>query len=797
MDLKVKRSLMAVMMGLSFILPNTAAAAETNQTVVETDSNPTFSDVSVHDPDIIKVNDTYYVFGSHLAVAKSTDLTHWEKIADGVADGNKVIPNVQEELKGTFDWTQSNDLWAPDVIQLPDGKFYMYYDNCKGDSPRSALGVAVADNVEGPYKDLGIFLKSGMWGEISEDGKTIYDATKQPNTVDPDVFFDKDGNLWMVYGSFSGGIFILKLDPKSGKPFPGQGYGKKLIGGNHARIEGSNMMYSPETDYYYMLMTFGGLDSTGGYNIRVVRSKQPDGPFYDANGNDVTNVKGAEGTLFDDRSIEPFGVKLMGNYQFKREIGDPGTGTGTGYVSPGGTTTYRDAKTGRYYLIFHTRFPNQGENHEVRVHEMVMNKDGWPVVAPNRYAGENEKKVNSKQIAGDYNFVNHGKEISTAVKNSTVLHLGNDGKVSGAATGTWKLTDQNKAELTLDSVTYDGVFLRQWDEARQKYIITFSALSNKTNDNMTSGVAVWGVQRADLNDHQVVEAVQQDLSLGDTSRITSNLTLPTDGTRGTSISWSSSDSAIISTTGVVNRPAYGKGDTTVTLTATIKKGTATAVKSFTITVLQQYQDGLVADFNMDGGLTDSTGNFGAGTVIGGKIGVSGGNISYTNGVNGQAAAFDGSSGIQLPSGLITGNTYSVSLWVNPDQLSQFTTTFFGAKDSNSWVSLVPKGWDGNTMLWSAGASWFDGRTNELIPTGQWTHLAFTVNNGNVIVYINGVAKFTGTGISDVFTGSTGVFALGVNWWDTPFKGKMDDLRIYETSLTQKQVTQLANVTTTP
>ncbi|MEH7120302.1 family 43 glycosylhydrolase [Neobacillus vireti] len=797
MDLKVKRSLMAVMMGLSFIMPNTAAAAETNQTVVETDSNPTFSDVSVHDPDVIKVNDTYYVFGSHLAVAKSTDLTHWEKIADGVADGNKVIPNVEEELKGTFDWTQSNDLWAPDVIQLPDGKFYMYYDNCKGDSPRSALGVAVADNVEGPYKDLGIFLKSGMWGEISEDGKTIYDATKQPNTVDPDVFFDKNGNLWMVYGSFSGGIFILKLDPKTGKPFAGQGYGKKLIGGNHARIEGSNMMYSPETGYYYMLMTFGGLDSTGGYNIRVVRSKQPDGPFYDANGNDVTNVKGAEGTLFDDRSIEPFGIKLMGNYQFTREIGDPGTGAGTGYVSAGGTTTYHDAKTGRYYLIFHTRFPNQGENHEVRVHEMVINKDGWPVVAPNRYAGENEKKVNSKQIAGDYNFVNHGKEISTAVKNSTVLHLGSDGQVSGAATGTWKLTDQNKAELTLDSVTYDGVFMRQWDEARQKYVITFSALSNKTNDNMTSGVAVWGVQRADLNDHQVVEAVQQDLSLGDTSRITSNLTLPIEGTRGTSISWSSSDSAIVSSTGVVNRPAYGKGDSTVTLTATISKGTATAVKSFTITVLQQYQDGLVAEFNMDGGLTDSTGNFSAGTVIGGKIGVAGGNISYINGVKGQAAVFDGSSGIQLPSGLITGNTYSVSLWVNPDQLSQFTTTFFGAKDSNSWVSLVPKGWDGNTMLWSAGSSWFDGRTNELIPTGQWTHLAFTVNNRNVVVYINGVAKFTGTGISDVFTGSTGVFALGVNWWDTPFKGKMDDLRIYETSLTQEQVTQLANVTSTP
>ena len=101
----------------------------------------------------------------------------WETIASGVADGNKLIPNVKEELKETLDWAQSDTLWAPDVIQLADGKFYMYYNACKGDSPRSALGVAVADNIEGPYKDLGIILKSGMWGQPSEDG-TIYD---QPN----------------------------------------------------------------------------------------------------------------------------------------------------------------------------------------------------------------------------------------------------------------------------------------------------------------------------------------------------------------------------------------------------------------------------------------------------------------------------------------------------------------------------------------------------------------------------------------------------------------------------------------
>ena len=37
--------------------------------------------------------------------------------------------------------------------------------------------------------------------------------------------------------------------------------------------------------------------------------------------------------IFDDRSIEPYGVKLMGNYLFKRLIGDPGTGSAPGRIA--------------------------------------------------------------------------------------------------------------------------------------------------------------------------------------------------------------------------------------------------------------------------------------------------------------------------------------------------------------------------------------------------------------------------------------------------------------------------------
>lgn len=448
---------------------------------------PTFRDASVHDPSVLKVADTYYVFGSHLAAAKTTDLMQWDLVASGANAQNPLFDDVQVALHETFAWAQTTTLWAADVAQLRDGRFYMYYNACKGDSPRSALGVAVADTVDGPYQDLGIVLRSGMWDQPSEDG-TIYDPRVHPNVVDPDVFYDQDGTLWMVYGSYSGGIFILKLDETTGKPLPGQGYGTKLLGGNHSRIEGPFILYHPETKFYYLYLSFGGLDAAGGYNIRVARAERPDGPYVDAAGNAMLDVK-ADPTLplFDDRSIEPYGAKLLGNFQFTPSGGDAGTGSGDGYVSPGHNSAYYDVDTGKQFLIFHTRFPQRGEEHAIRVHQVYLNADGWPVVAPYRYAGETAGPVERDDIVGTYRYVNHGKAISAAITASQPIELAQDGTLSGAVSGNWELSGEHQAVVTVDSTRYAGVFTRQWDAAAARYIMTFSALSQ-------DGITIWGSQ---------------------------------------------------------------------------------------------------------------------------------------------------------------------------------------------------------------------------------------------------------------------------------------------------------------
>lgn len=64
------------------------------------------------------------------------------------------------------------------------------------------------------------------------------------------------------------------------------------------------------------------------------------------------------------------------------------------------------------------------------------------------------------------------------------------------------------------------------------------------------------------------------LSLGDLSGVTANLTLPAKGANGAAIAWASSDSAIVSATGAVTRPAAGQAPAEVTLTATLTRGAA-------------------------------------------------------------------------------------------------------------------------------------------------------------------------------------------------------------------------------
>lgn len=457
----------------------------------------TFNNALIHDTDLVVVGSTYYIFGSHLLAAKSTDLMNWTTFANGVNATNPLFANVLTDLAATFSWSTVTDLWRPAVFQLPDGKFYMYYDSCQGSSPLSAMGVAVADQIGGPYVNKATILQSGT-------GVPNYDQTVMPNVIDPYLFYDAAHKLWMIYGSYSGGIFILAIDPATGLPVAGQGYGKHLMGGNNSPIEGSNVLYVPQTGYYYLFSAFGGMASSDGYNIRVARSTNPDGPYLDGLGNDMASVKSNLSLPFpDSATIAPYGQELMGNYQFALASGE--TGTPPGYVSPGGASTYYRAASNEYFIIFHTLFPNQGNYFEARVHAMYINADGWPVIAPLRYAPLSlnpttlSPTVASTDVPGSYKVVNFGKTISGSINNSQVVQFNADGTLSGALTGTWTYKGANAASPNVTNITiapagggvlsgvFNGVLSRQFNSSSNSFEVTFSALS-------TGGVTLWGIR---------------------------------------------------------------------------------------------------------------------------------------------------------------------------------------------------------------------------------------------------------------------------------------------------------------
>jgi len=456
-------------------------------------NNITFNDVSVHDPAIIKSDNIYYLTGSHMAEAKSTDLINWTSISDSV-NNQKLFNNIKNELGEALTWGKTDTFWASDWIQISDGRYYIYYCVCEGSSPQSAIGYAVSDSVEGPYEDLGILLKSSgsepLKYEEADGTIGTYDANVHPNAIDPAVFFDAQGRLWMMYGSYSGGIYILELDTETGKPKSGQGtYGKKILGGYHSEIEASYVTYSKETGYYYMFLSFGGLTSDAGYNMRVCRSKNPDGPYYDSMGNDMIDCKGIKGQFLAAQNdvITEYGVKLFGNFQYPNsELNEDLTTKG--YVSSGHNSVYYDEEKGQYFLIFHTRFTETGEMHQVRVHQMFLNEDGWFVVAQYRYSGEKINKYNKKDVQGKYKFINHGHDITSEIKEFTDIQLRRNGTITGSVEGTWEFKDDNKINMNINNTEYTGVVLKQYDINRKCNIMTF------TVSGVENGVSLWGIK---------------------------------------------------------------------------------------------------------------------------------------------------------------------------------------------------------------------------------------------------------------------------------------------------------------
>ncbi len=774
-----------------------------------------YNSYSVHDPSVIKTDGAYYVFGSHLDAAKTTNLQTWEAVSqpNGDMDASPLFDVYTTVAAEGIEWTDGFvGSWASDVIEAPNGEYWFYYNHCAFDNPnteerdevcwhRSYLGLAKSDSVEGPYENVGVFLRSGY--ESAEElamypveGVTEYNPAIHPNVIDPAAFYDAEGNMWMVYGSYSGGIFILALDETTGLPEEGQGYGTHLVGGDFNAIEGSFVMYSPESEYYYLFWSNGGFAAEGGYNIRVARSRTPDGPYLDAAGNDMVNATVANN----------MGTKLMGGFNFVSLLGE--TSKEWGYRSPGHNSALYDEELGKHLLFTHTRFPEGQasilEAHEVRVHEMWLNKDGWLVASPYRYAPiDGDNIVDPKDLAGDYRMILQGIDTNLEVKTSEYVTLTEQGRrVEGGISGTYKLfsDEPNRIVLNVDDSVYEGVMQFQWNVEDERFEPVISAMN-------AAGATLWAAKLEDKTPEEVVADIGAAMTLPSEVK-DGTIDLPTEGTRGAEIMWSSSNPLVITDDGRVIRPNVGEGDQDVVMTAHVSIYGETYEYPIDVMVPQRVAYNRVAHFAFENDLTESLGFFEPATGTASRPYI-GGSVGYAAGNEGQAVNLDGTNGVRLPTGLINNAEYTVSFWMNPTAIQAFVPGFFAAVNefesaevpgeyySDQWINLLAQSWDGNTMLWSHYVDadndrWFDGSAGIRINEGEWTHVAFSVNQGFVRVMLNGVEMFAGGNLTDMFTGAgnEGVFTLGTNYWDASFNGMFDELKIYDAAMVAEEVAAL-------
>lgn len=209
------------------------------------------------------------------------------------------------------------------------------------------------------------------------------------------------------------------------------------------------------------------------------------------------------------------------------------------------------------------------------------------------------------------------------------------------------------------------------------------------------------------------------------------------------------------------------------------------------------QDLAASYFDFEENLEDQTGNMGSG------YGVTNyddeeetAEVTYEEGINGQAVYIE-ETGIRLPDNLIADDySYTVAHWVNMTNMPDWTPSFFAQNNDNFTGFMLNTDWENKAHLRAHNGEedlWDDRDTGYVLSTGEWTHIVYTVDQGDLTMYINGEVVYEGTDYLDVFDSEQVEFALGISPFDEPLTGKLDELVIFDRAVAAEVVTDLYEV----
>jgi arabinan endo-1,5-alpha-L-arabinosidase len=283
----------------------------------------------VHDPVMIKEGDTYYVFGTGISIKTSRDRKTWE-------NAGRLFATPQEWWKADIP-TQRGDLWAPD-IHYRNGKFHLYYSVSAWMNFNSSIGYATNVTLNQADPDY-------KW---EDQGKVIdfRNGGEGVNCIDPNVFVDDDGRIWLFYGSYKAGLRLTELNPETGKLMkdpPDLTIITKSLG------EGVFVLKA--NGWYYIFASRGkccaGLEST--YQIVMGRSKNIKGPYLNKEGESWVDNK--------------YSLFLAGDYE------EPGRGH-NGFFTEHDTT----------FIVYHAYTRSANGAPLLNIKPLYIDEDGWPTM---------------------------------------------------------------------------------------------------------------------------------------------------------------------------------------------------------------------------------------------------------------------------------------------------------------------------------------------------------------------------------------------------------------------------------
>jgi arabinan endo-1,5-alpha-L-arabinosidase len=302
--------------------------------------------VGVHDPVMAKEGNTFYLFstGPGITFYSSADMLNW-KPEGRVFAGQ---PTWAKSAAPTFD----DHVWAPDV-QRHDGKWLLYYSVSGFGKNTSGIGVTASATLDPRAPGYG-WRDQGMVVQ-SVPGRDNW------NAIDPNVVEDDGGTGWMTFGSFWGGIKLVRLDPgwtRLAEPQEWHTIARRERPAftpddqaGPAELEGPFIFR--KNGWYYLFTSWGlccqGPKST--YQVMVGRARAVIGPYLDRDGRDLA---AGGGSLVIKGDADWHGLGHNSAYTFD----------------------------GRDWLVLHAYETADRYRQKLKVLQIRWDKDAWPVVDP-------------------------------------------------------------------------------------------------------------------------------------------------------------------------------------------------------------------------------------------------------------------------------------------------------------------------------------------------------------------------------------------------------------------------------